>query len=148
RRSVHRPAGPRELEDERCPRAAGTGRSRPVDSTPPQRNYETAQLWSTGADDKGVSNQAIVESADPVAPASAEPIERFELLDLIGRGGVADVYRARERSGTFVREVCVKRLVAAVAEEQATFLREEARVLAGVRHANVVSLLGAGEDSD
>jgi len=41
--------------------------------------------------------------------------------------------------------VCIKRLVGLDAE-QARALREEARVLAGVRHANVVSLLSFGED--
>ncbi len=101
-----------------------------------------------GTEEKGVANESILKLAALAAPDDTESIERFELLELIGRGGVADVYRARERSGAFVREVCVKRLVAAVAEDQSVCLREEARVLAGVRHANVVSLLGAGDEPD
>lgn len=73
-------------------------------------------------------------------------LDRYELVERIGRGAAGMIYRARDRSGGVVREVCVKRLVTAV-DEDARGLREEARLLARVRHANVVSLLGVGEEA-
>jgi serine/threonine-protein kinase len=116
---------------------------RPVDSTRPIE--ESAQLPPAGADVQIVSSMQR-SPIELVVPVVTPPIDRYELLERIGRGAVGDVHRAREHVEGFVREVCIKRLVAAVAEEQAACLREEARVLAGVRHANVVSLLGAGEE--
>jgi len=48
--------------------------------------------------------------------------------------------------GGLERRVCIKRLAGSVAPEDAAVLREEARLLASVRHANVVSLLAFAED--
>jgi serine/threonine protein kinase len=45
------------------------------------------------------------------------------------------------------RRVCIKRLAGMVEPEHVGALREEARLLASVRHANVVSLLAFGEDA-
>lgn len=59
---------------------------------------------------------------------------------------MAEVHVARAASSGFVRDVCVKRLADAGEPEGARALREEARVLASVRHANVVSLLAVGEE--
>jgi serine/threonine-protein kinase len=47
-----------------------------------------------------------------------------------------------------VRDVCVKRLLSDFAGEHDLGIREEARLLAGIRHANVVSLLELGEADD
>jgi serine/threonine-protein kinase len=73
---------------------------------------------------------------------------RFELIARIGRGATGEVFRARDRSGGVVRDVCVKRLASDFAGEHDLGLREEARVLASIRHANVVSLLALGEDDN
>jgi len=71
---------------------------------------------------------------------------RYELLSCLGRGGSGAAYRAVDRGVPFEREVCIKRLHARALQGQAAALREEARLLARVRHANVVSLLEIGED--
>jgi serine/threonine-protein kinase len=57
------------------------------------------------------------------------------------------VYRAREIGAGFPRDVCVKRLVL-VGTESVRGLFEEARLLCRVRHANVVSLLAMGQESN
>jgi len=72
---------------------------------------------------------------------------RYELLERIGRGGSGDLHVARVVGG-LERRVCVKRLAGAVSPEDVAAFREEARLLASVRHANVVSLLGFAEDDD
>ena len=71
---------------------------------------------------------------------------RYELLACLGRGGAGAAFRARDRGVPFEREVCIKRLHGRALQGQAAALREEARLLARVRHANVVSLLEVGED--
>ncbi len=70
---------------------------------------------------------------------------RYELLEHLGTGGSGEVYVARVVGG-LERRVCVKRLAGQLGRGEASLLREEARLLAGVRHANVVSLLGYAED--
>jgi serine/threonine-protein kinase len=74
--------------------------------------------------------------------------ERFEILACIGRGATGGVYRARttESGFGFAREVCIKRLSGQLSAEGERAMREEARLLASVRHANVVSLLAMGQE--
>jgi serine/threonine protein kinase len=71
---------------------------------------------------------------------------RYELLARIGGGPFGDVHVARAAGGGFERFVCVKRLAGTVEPGHVGALREEARLLARVRHANVVSLHAFGED--
>jgi serine/threonine protein kinase len=72
---------------------------------------------------------------------------RYRLLECIGRGATGGVYRARAESAFGeAREVCIKRLSGHMTPEAAREMREEARLLARVRHANVVSLLEMGHE--
>ena len=75
--------------------------------------------------------------------------ERFELIACIGRGATGGVYRARTADSPygFAREVCIKRLSGQLSPEAERAMREEARLLASVRHANVVSLLAMGHEA-
>jgi serine/threonine-protein kinase len=72
----------------------------------------------------------------------------YELLERLGGGGSGEVHLARVVGGGLERRVCIKRLAGRVAPEDAAVLREEARVLASVRHANVVSLLAFADDEE
>lgn len=72
----------------------------------------------------------------------------YELLERLGGGGSGEVHLARVVGGGLERRVCIKRLAGSVVPEEAAVLREEARLLASVRHANVVSLLGFAEDEE
>src|SRR5215210_5231829 len=69
--------------------------------------------------------------------------ERYELADVLGRGGMADVYRARDR--VLAREVAVK-LLRDTTQNETDRLRftAEARTLAGLNHAGIVMILDAG----
>src|SRR6476469_4982648 len=71
----------------------------------------------------------------------------FEIRDLLGVGGMGEVYRARdERLG---RDVAIKVLPAAVGvdpERRARFQRE-ARALATLNHPNIAAIYGAEEHS-
>src|SRR3984957_12795056 len=75
--------------------------------------------------------------------------EPFQLTACIGRGATGGVYRARtaESSFGFTRDVCIKRMWGQLSPEAERAMREEARLLASVRHANVVSLLAMGREA-
>jgi eukaryotic-like serine/threonine-protein kinase len=72
----------------------------------------------------------------------------YELRERIGGGPPGGVYRARPLGEGYRREVCIKRLGSAIDGERAAALLEEARLLATVRHANVVALLGFGVEPE
>ena len=74
--------------------------------------------------------------------------DRYELRELIGRGGMASVWRAHDR--VLDREVAVKRLHQALTDdaELADRFDREARVVAGLSHPNIVRLLDRGHDDD
>ena len=85
----------------------------------------------------------------PPAPVLAHYPERlgdYHLLERIGSGGMGTVFRARQES--LHREVAVKIL----APSWSTDLRiseafeNESRVLAGLRHTNIVEVFGAGQE--
>jgi serine/threonine protein kinase len=71
----------------------------------------------------------------------------FEMGPVLGQGGMATVYRARDkRSG---EAVALKLMLANVADDD-TFIerfRREAKATMGVRHPNVCRVIAAGEDS-
>ncbi|MFE4633591.1 serine/threonine-protein kinase [Streptomyces sp. NPDC056773] len=71
---------------------------------------------------------------------------RYELAELLGRGGMGEVWKARDlQSG---RLVAVKLLLAeADGEEAVARFRREATIGSRVRHPGVVPVLDAGQDS-
>ena len=86
--------------------------------------------------------------AGPSPSRSLEPgvvLAGFEVEELVGRGGMGVVYRARQRS--LDRVVALKVLTPALAEDElyrARFLRE-ARLAASIEHPNVLPVHEAGE---
>ncbi|HVR18163.1 MAG TPA: serine/threonine-protein kinase [Polyangiaceae bacterium] len=74
---------------------------------------------------------------------------RYELVDVLGRGGMAVVWRALQRGAVgFARPVALKRVVPALARspEALSLFAEEARVGALLRHPNIVALLDYAHD--
>jgi serine/threonine-protein kinase len=72
-------------------------------------------------------------------------IEGYEVQAVLGRGGMGIVFKARDLR--LNRPVALKMLLAgayAVPEERGRFLRE-AEAVAGLRHANIVQVHGAGD---
>lgn len=74
--------------------------------------------------------------------------ERYELGERVGSGGMADVWRARDRR--LQREVAVKILPAYSTgdERQRARLAREARALAASSHPNIVTVYDYGEAND
>jgi eukaryotic-like serine/threonine-protein kinase len=83
--------------------------------------------------------------APPVLPHGSVS---YHIVRRLGGGAMGDVYSARAVGGGVERWVCIKRLAGTLDPEDAALLREEARILASVRHANVLALLAVGEEPD
>jgi serine/threonine-protein kinase len=73
---------------------------------------------------------------------------RYEPIRRLGGGACGDVHAARAVGAGFERLVCIKRLAGTLEPEHADALREEARLLARVRHSHVVSMYAFGEDAE
>lgn len=74
---------------------------------------------------------------------------KYRVLDRLGAGGMAVVYRAQEQ-GLITREVALKVLTPESALSQATIARflKEAQAISNVRHPNVVQLIDLGRTDD
>ena len=85
------------------------------------------------------------------APTSPLHIGRYELLGVIGTGGMGRIYLARvSGEGGFEREVALKVMHPhlLVEEEFVAMFLDEARLAARIRHPNVVSTLDVQKTSD
>ena len=74
---------------------------------------------------------------------------RYDLVEELGRGGMAVVWRAVQRGpGRFARPVAVKRILPSLraAEDTIAMFAEEARIGAELHHPNVVAVLDYGLD--
>ena len=103
-------------------------------------------MVGVGGGDERVPLGMLGEVGNPTVE-HAELSERYELEELVASGGMADVYRGRDRQ--LDRRVAVKRLRAplddAAARER---FDREARLLAGFHHPNAVAVYDAVESPD
>ncbi len=88
-------------------------------------------------------SDAALQRLRALAGADVAGAGRYELLDVLGRGGMGVVWRARDRD--LEREVALKLLDApAAGPELAERLLREARVLARLEHPGIVPVHDAG----
>ncbi len=92
-----------------------------------------------------------MSSADPTPePVPTEWIaERFELLELIGRGGLGDVFRAWDHH--LNRAVAIKRVRMQVNQNNRRVVEQtwrEAMTTASLQHPNIVTIFDYGIDSE
>ena len=102
--------------------------------------------------DSGDTADLFLEDS-PVASARKRPsLERghklghFEMIELIGRGGMGDVYRARDTR--LKRDVAIKLLPVAFARDAAAVMRfeREARAAGALNHPHLVSIYEVGHE--
>ena len=74
--------------------------------------------------------------------------ERYELLELIGQGGMADVYLAKDI--ILNRTIAIKILRTSLAKDPiyVTRFQREASAAAALSHRNIVEIYDVGEDED
>ena len=74
--------------------------------------------------------------------------ERYEIIEKVGSGGMADVYRAKcHRLNRFVAIKILKPEFSAD-KSLVTKFRAEAQSAAGLSHPNIVSVYDVGDDGD
>ena len=95
----------------------------------------------SGADQGNTSAARALQPGARVGP--------YELIRLLGAGGMAEVWLARRADGAFKREVAVKlpRLAHAQAGLEARFARER-DILASLEHPHIARLYDAGVDPE
>jgi len=77
--------------------------------------------------------------------SAGDHLGRYEILGILGAGGMGEVYRARD--GELDREVAIKALLEDVAQDPERLARfeREAKVLASLNHQNIATLYGLEE---
>jgi serine/threonine-protein kinase len=105
-----------------------------------------------GAAEHFLSRVALEEAArmfaDQSASESAEClIPGYEISELLGAGGMGEVYRARDQR--LDREVAIKVFPRAAGHEQPTpRFEEEARAASALNHPNIVTIYSVGNQDD
>jgi hypothetical protein len=95
------------------------------------------------------AGRPLSESMELATPAAAPPptLGRYELLSVLGRGGMANVYLGRHAGASgFQRLFAIKVLHPHLAEEEAfvEMLLDEAHIAARLHHPNVVPIVDLG----
>ena len=98
-----------------------------------------------------VAMEGLGQSTRPTSAATAafpEFLGGYRLLERIGSGGMGTVFRAMQES--LHREVAVKILSPSwnADSRHCEAFENESRVIAGLRHTNIVEVFGAGQEGD
>jgi serine/threonine-protein kinase len=111
------------------------------------RSHDTDPLADTAASDQPSSPEAPSKKR---AVHAGDTLGRYELVEEVGEGGMATVYRARDKE--LRREVAIKVLFPHLARRPEVVRRfqREARAAAGLEHANILRIydVGGGEGDD
>jgi len=73
---------------------------------------------------------------------------KYELVELIAKGGMAELYRAKlHGAGGFEKDLAVKKILPHLCSDPAfvTMFSDEARIMEGLNHGNIVSVIAFGE---
>ncbi len=94
---------------------------------------------------KAATTEIAAPAADGLDPLPKPDIPGYEILSLLGRGGMGAVYKARQKS--LDRTVALKVLPPRAAKDE-TFIRKfisEARTVAKLNHENIIAGIDVGE---
>ena len=82
-------------------------------------------------------------------PGATTQVGPYELGEVVGAGGMGEVYVGHRVDGAFDRTVAIKRMRPGIgSDEVESRFRRERRVLAALEHPNIARLLDAGADDD
>jgi serine/threonine protein kinase len=93
-----------------------------------------------------IASRAVRAAATPVENASGWPtVPGYEIVGVLGRGGMADVYKAKQLELKRIVAVKMLRDWAGAGEKQLARFRAEADVIANLQHPNIVQIYDVGE---
>lgn len=124
-----------------------SGRSSPTSSSPRTPNETIVMLTDGDSEAKPLELGTRLSSNKSFAKAKStslpKRIDRYEILDVLGQGGMGIVYKANDTS--LNRVVALKTLPGPSLKDEITHLfLEEARAMARLSHENVVRIYDAG----
>jgi serine/threonine protein kinase len=96
--------------------------------------------------DRPLEFRADVEP-EPAPLMSGARIGSYRILELVGRGGMGEVYRAQRADGMFEQQVALKLLQPAAAPLAAS-LHGERQILARLEHPGIARLIDGGTTAD
>jgi serine/threonine protein kinase len=123
----------------------------PIDNDDDISALGRAMLGGVGSTPTGTGSKSHAQWVPP-APAELQALlPGYEILKMLGRGGMGAVYMARQRS--LDRAVAIKILSGALAEAEGDYsfaerFKNEARAMARLSHPGIVSIFDFGETSD
>ncbi len=117
-----------------------TESSRTTNHPPDEKKGDTEIAGDGGSASRGSEDETVA------APAALHRIGKYEVVRLVGRGGFADVYLARNPQLDEEVAVKVPRAHLAAGPVTEAFL-SEARTAANLRHPNIVSIRDAETDA-
>src|SRR5688572_9905924 len=107
-------------------------------------------IWATMG--VGNPNERTAAGPRPTANmASIDTIDRYQIVARLGKGGMAEVFRAKLTGiGGFERDVAVKVLLPSFAAEPefVEMLLDEARIAGAIDHPNVLQVIDVGRKDD
>ena len=106
-------------------------------------------LKAAEADDSFLDGAALSSIAErPPTFKAGDKLGSFQILSLLGRGGMGEVWRARDPR--LKRDVAIKVLPSAMARDPDRIARfeREARAASALNHPNIVSIYDVGRDKD
>lgn len=110
----------------------------PSDPTPPLSTADMLRLSRNSGDGAAVA---------PIKPGDIEAIPGYELLGILGRGGMGIVFRARQLS--LKRQVALKMILTGrnARPTERTRFQREAESVARLQHPNIVQIYEVGEQN-
>ena len=134
---------PARLTHDEAPPSLARIVTRSLQKDPLKRYQEVGEIL---ADLRGVDP----EEAPDTESSTDEPrqIDRYEVLERVGRGGMGVVYRARDP--VLDRDVAIKSLLVdfGVDQDARARFQQEARAAARLQHPNIVTIFEFGEKDD
>ena len=105
------------------------------------------------ADESGVEDRfagllrGALETVPTHSPRQGDAFGPYRLLEVLGRGGMGEVFRAERVDGEFEQTVAVKTMSVSARGQERRFFRER-QVLARLKHPNIARLLDGGTSDE
>lgn len=129
----------------------GAERASYLEGVPAELRTEVAELLDSyaGAAEILEPPTEILGLESPCAESALGRVGNYELLELLGRGGMGAVYLARRADDVYQKVVAIKILQRGLeSSEGLARFRAERQILAGLEHPNIARLFDGGNTDD